>query len=483
MNILILFPILLPIISAFIVYAFKDSNRKNKNILVISLVALTFIMCIVNALVETSYLQIIEISSAIKVILKVDNLSKLFSILISFVYLLVTIYTFEYIKHEKNENRFYTFYFLTLSMLISLTYSANIITMYICFEFTTLLSMPLVLHSLTKQSIAAAKKYLFYSIGGAFLALFGIFVLLSYSGDLLFTFNGQEYYKNFTGDKSLLLIAILSLVIGFGAKCGMFPLHGWLPTAHPVAPSPASAILSGVITKAGVISIIRIVYYFVGTEIILNTYVQYVWLSLAAFTVFMGSFMAYNEKLFKKRLAFSTVSQVSYILVGLALLNKVTFMGALIHVVAHMLIKVTLFLFAGKLIYKYDYHYVDQLEGIGIKLPISTWAYTFASLGLIGIPMTLGFVSKWYLATGSISSNIAVFDILIPIVLLVSAIFTAGYLLPITIKGFFVSKEEYKKDKCNLLMVIPMIIMALLVVIFGIYSEPIVQFITSIIGG
>ena len=177
----------------------------------------------------------------------------------------------------KKECIIYTFFFATLAMLIALCYSANLITMYLCFELVTLLSMPLVFHSLSKESIAAAKKYLFYSIGGAFLALFGIFVLVYYGGNVDFgLYGGLESFKHFTGNKGLLHAAIFCGIVGFAAKGGMFPLHGWLPTAHPVAPTPASAVLSGVITKAGVIAIIRVVYYVVGPEFILNTWVQYV---------------------------------------------------------------------------------------------------------------------------------------------------------------------------------------------------------------
>ena len=206
------------------------------------------------------------------------------------------------------------------------------------------------------------------------------------------------------------------------------------------------------------------------------------WLGLALFTVFLGSLMAYLDKTFKKRLAFSTVSQVSYILCGLALLNTVAFTGALLHVVSHMLIKVTLFLFAGKVIFKYNYHSVNDLKGIGKKLPISTVCYTIVSLGLVGIPLTSGFVSKWYLASGALNSSINVFSWLVCVILLASAIFTAGYLLPISVEGFIVSEKTYQKDKENLLMIIPMIIMACLVLIIGIYYQPLLDFISSIIG-
>ena len=477
MGVFILLTMLFPIIGAFIVYAFKDNNKLIKNIVLVSLVGLTFIFALINCFIDDLYIKVLDITSILSIEFKVDGLSKLFSVLISFIWLLVSVYTLKYITHEKNENRFYTFSLTTLAMLMGLCYSSNLLTMYLCFEFVTLLSMPLVLHSLTNESINAAKKYLFYSIGGAFLALFGLFLLISYSSNASFgSYGGLEIFKNMTGNKTIYQVGVLSMIIGFATKGGMYPLHGWLPTAHPVAPSPASALLSGVI------AIIRVVFYFVGPSFIANSFVQYVWLGLAIFTIFLGSLMAYLEKTFKKRLAFSTVSQVSYILCGLAFLNDIAFTGALLHVVSHMLIKVTLFLFAGKVIFKYNYHSVEQLKGIGKKLPISTICYTIVSLGLIGIPLTSGFPSKWYIANGALSSSISVFSWLACVILLVSAIFTAGYLLPISIDGFIVSKQEISKDKEEKLMVIPMIIMAALVLFIGIYNQPLLDFISSIIG-
>ena len=485
MGLLTLLPILLSLLGAFIVYAFKYDKTKQKNIVLSIVVILVFISCLINCFIDGLHLEMFKMAEILNVSLKVDGLSRFFSVAISFVWIIVTFYTFEYIKHEKYENRFYTFFFATLAMLIALCYSANLVTMYLTFEMITLISMPLVLHSLTKESINAAKKYLFYSIGGAFLALLGIFYLVAYCGNADFgSWGGLEVFKleNFSGNKQIFNVVIFMLIVGFATKAGMFPLHGWLPSAHPVAPSPASAVLSGVITKAGVIAIIRVVYYVIGPDFIANTWVQYAWLGLAIFTVLMGSLLAYFEKTFKKRLAYSSVSQLSYILVGLAILTSASFTGALIHVAAHMLIKVCLFLFAGEMIYKFNAHRVDEFDGIGKIMPISTWAYTFASLGLVGIPLTGGFVSKWYLATSSVASNVPVFNYLVPIVLLISAILTAGYLFPITIKGFFTSGKTYEKNEAKPLMYVPMMILSILVLVIGIYSQPLLDLINLIIG-
>ena len=166
------------------------------------------------------------------------------------------------------------------------------------------------------------------------------------------------------------------MILGFGAKAGLFPLHAWLPTAHPVAPAPASAVLSGVITKAGVIAIIRVIYYQFGAAFLRGTWMQTALLCTALVTIFMGSSMAYREKILKKRLAFSTVSQVSYILFGLFLMNTTAMTGSLLHVLCHSVVKDGLFLGAGAIIYKTGKTDVRELTGIGKEMPVVLWCLT-----------------------------------------------------------------------------------------------------------
>ncbi len=485
MDFLLLLPVIFPLIGSFAVYLFKESQKLYKNLFLFGVLTLTFAVSVLYCFVDFEVLNLLQVTQTLSFSFQIDKLGKFFSVAISFIWLLVGIYTFEYIKHEKSENRFYTFYLLTLSMLLALCYSANLLTMYLCFEMVTLLSMPMVLHSLSKESVAAAKKYLFYSIGGAFLALFGIFFLVNYSGNALFKdYGGMPCFskEQFSGNKNLFHVAIFLMIIGFATKSGMFPMHGWLPVAHPVAPSSASAVLSGVITKAGIIAIIRVIYYVVGPEFLMNTWVQYAFLGLACFTVFMGSLLATLEKNFKKRLAYSSVSQLSYILIGLALMNNLSFLGAMLHILAHMFIKVCLFLFAGELIYKFDKYRVDELDGIGTVMPLSTGCFTIASLGLIGIPFTGGFISKWYLANGALENGLPVFNWLVPILLLVSAILTAAYLLPIAFHGYFKGNKKEEKNEASSLMCGPLFILAVFIVLLGVFYQPVMEFIWTIIG-
>ena len=284
------------------------------------------------------------------------------------------------------------------------------------------------------------------------------------------------------GNTAILLIAACACLLGFGVKAGMFPMHAWLPAAHPVAPAPASAALSAVIVKAGVLAVVRVVYYIFGPDFLRGSWVQTAWLTLTLLTVFMGSMLAYREPVLKKRLAYSTVSQLSYILFGLAVMNVTAVTGGLLHVLAHGFIKAVLFLVAGAIICTTGRTRVEELRGIGKEMPLTMWCYTIASLGLIGIPPTGGFISKWYLAIGSLQSNTPafagigpVFRWLGPVVLLVSALLTAGYLLPLTIHGFLPGADydyaHLQKREPSPWMTVPIVILTVLSVLLGLFPN------------
>lgn len=332
----------------------------------------------------------------------------------------------------------------------------------------------------------AGLKYLFYSFCGAYMVLFGIYFLNRFANTLSFTAGGVLNQELIGGREPFLLFVVFLMILGFGVKAGMFPLHGWLPTAHPVAPAPASAALSGIIVKGGVLGIIRTVFYLFGADFIRDTWVQTLWLSLTLFTVFMGSMLAFREKVLKKRLAYSTVSQVSYILFGLAVLNPAAMEGALLHVIAHAFVKCTLFLCAGAIIFQTGKTRVDELRGVGKQMPILLWCYTIVSLALIGIPPTGGFLSKWYLAAGALDSGIPFFGWFGPVVLLVSALLTAGYLLPITVNGFLPGSdfdyEHLEKREPSMCMILPVLILTVLAVAVGTFPAPVLSFLTDVIG-
>lgn len=475
--------ILLPALVGIALPVMKLKNRTAKHTLVGAALVVEAILTAWMLVNPAGELTLFSMTDTLTVTLAADSISRLLMSIAGFGFLLTGIYAFRYLEHDDREDEFFCFFLLSQAALMGMDFSRNLITMYLFFEMITLLSMPLVLHDRTAESIRAALKYLFYSVAGAFLALACIFFLSRYSVSMDFRTGGNLDAALVSGHETLLRIVIFLGVVGFGAKAGMYPLHGWLPAAHPVAPAPASAVLSGIIAKAGVLAIIRVIFYSVGTAFLAGTWVQYTWIGLALLTVFMGSMMAYREKVFKKRLAYSSVSQISYALLGLLFMTAESVLGGLLHILFHATIKVCLFLVAGSFIHNTGAHNVDELTGYGKSMPKTLWAFTLASLALIGIPPASGFVSKWYLALGALNSGMPVVSWLAPVVLLISALLTAGYLLPITINGFFPGKNAVlpkPNDEGGIVMWAPLLVLSALTLLLGLFAGPIADVLRSL---
>lgn len=498
---ILLLPVLFPVIAGSLLLACPQKwfykkgnsvcNRKLLCQLTVAVLMITAVLVIFTLFEERrsdEFHILCYLTRRLPVQFHVDTLGKIFAAVISVVWLIAGIFSFEYMKHQKREKRYYGFYLILYGVLNGLCFSGNLVTFYLFYELMTLVSMPLVLHEQTREALLAGLKYMFYSFAGAYMVLFGLFCLSRFclSNTLTFGAGGILDMQLVEGHETLLLVTAFLMILGFGVKAGMFPMHAWLTTAHPVAPAPASAVLSGVIVKAGVLGVIRVVYFLFGADFLRGTWVQYTWLVLALITVLMGSMLAYLEKNFKKRLAYSTVSQVSYILFGLALMTTPAFAGAVLHSVFHAFIKCALFLAAGAVICQTGKKNVADYRGIGKEMPVTVWCYTFAALALIGIPPASGFISKWYLAMGALDSGIRVFAYLGPVVLLVSALLTAGYLLPVTIKGFLPGNDyDYaalEKKEPSILMTVPLIILAVLVMLLGMFPNELTELIGKLAG-
>lgn len=479
-SIMLMIPILLPILAGLLVFVLPEwKNRKVLCTYVGVTLILTGVFVVWNLVGESAGFTLFYLTKTLPIYFKIDEMGKIFAAIVTIVWILAGIFSFEYMKHERKEKRYFGFYLIVYGVLIALDFSGNLVTFYMFYELMTITSLPLVLHTGTKDAIMAGLKYLFYSLCGAYMVLFGLYFLYKYSNTLSFTAGGVLDYSLIVGHETLMLVVVLLMVIGFGVKAGMFPLHAWLTAAHPVAPAPASAALSGIIVKCGVLGIIRVVFYLFGSEFVRGTWVQQLWIVLTLITVFMGSMMAYREKVLKRRLAYSTVSQISYILFGLAILDPAGMEGALLHTICHAFTKCGLFLVAGAIIYKTGKTRVDELRGIGKEMPVTIWCYTFLSLTLIGIPPTGGFLSKWYLGIGSLHSELPVISWLGPVILLISALLTAGYLLPITIQGFLPGADyDYsalEKKEPTLVMVIPILLITILSVGVGLFPDRILK--------
>ncbi len=485
-SVLILFAIFVPILWG--VWMLARPAYKNRKAMIVSAsigLAVTTLLSLAILIIGDMELQLFAIGENMNIYFQADKMGRIFMTIVTLVLPLVGIYAFEYMSHYEEEKRFFGFYLMVYGVLLALSYAGNIVTFYVFYEMMSIFSMPLVFHFRTREAIMAGLKYLFYSLSGAYFVLFGIYFLSQYTITLDFMAGGTLDMSKVAGNEGLLLVVAMCMIVGFGVKAGMVPLHAWLPNAHPIAPAPASAALSSIIVKMGVFGVMRVVYYLFGAEFLRGTWVQYTWITLTLITVFMGSMLAYREKVFKKRLAYSTVSQVSYILFGMALLNPQALTGSLLHILFHAVIKSALFMSAGAIIYKCGVERVDEMRGIGKKMPKIMWCYTLCSLALIGIPPASGFISKWYLATGSLASEIPVISWLGPVVLLVSALLTAGYLLPISIDGFFPGpdfdyKHLEKKDPTNQ-MLIPIMILAALAILLGVFPNFFVDYISELI--
>ena len=478
----LLLAILAPMLAGGLLPLWRFQKKGLRALYVFLSLALTAVFAVLGAM--GGRFSVLSFGNGVELSLAADGLALFFAALFLLAWTAVSIYTVRYIAHEGHEDRFFAFLLLTLGGMLGVAFAENLVTLYLFFEAATLCSMPTVLHSQSKESVAAALKYLFYSVAGAFLGLIGVFAVYYYSPDHAFAWGGTVDAAALGGGKDVFLWIIFFAVIGFGTKAGLFPMHNWLPTAHPVAPAPASALLSGLITKAGVIAVIRMVFCSVGPEILRGTWVQYAWLILGMITVFMGSMMAYHEKILKKRLAYSTVSNLSYILLGIFTLSPEGLSGALLHVAAHATAKTCLFLAAGSIIYMTGKTRVDELRGIGREMPVTMWSFALASLSLIGIPPFSGFLSKWHLALAALDALPAAFGVLVPAVLLLSALLTAGYLLPVVIAGFFPGSDydlKTPKTEASLVMSGPVLFFGLATLAAGLFASPLSEWIAGFI--
>ena len=478
---LLLFPVLLPMIAGVAIRFLPKPAEFRAKTSVYSLGACAVIALLCLLFGEGARVTLWSITEKIQIAFRLDKISMLYVCFVSVVWTGVGVYALEYLEHDENAPRFWRYYLISYGALMGLSMSENLITLYMFYECMTLVTVPLVAHNMDREAVAAAIKYLIYSVFGASMALLGIFFVGAYADTFTFAPGGILSAEALAGHEDLLRVIFFLMIVGFGVKAGMFPMHSWLPTAHPVAPAPASAVLSGVITKMGVLGIIRTVFYVAGVDFLRGTWAQTAFMILALVTVVMGSMLAFREKVFKKRLAYSTVSQVSYVLFGLSTMTTVGFVGAGLHILFHSLIKNVLFMSAGAVIHKTEKTQIDDLRGIGKQMPLTMTLFTVVSLGLIGIPPTGGFISKWNLAQGALSMSLS-WNWVGPALLLVSAILTAAYLLSVSIRGFFPGGDgsEFTKNEVTLRMLVPMAVFAALTVLLGMFPSGLISFFTGI---
>lgn len=469
--------IILPIIAAFLLGAvvrfqeFETTEKLNRYAVMATLLVSA---CAAVVLVSMGGESVVlfRFNDVLKIGFRVDGLGTVFAAMVSFLWPLAVIYATEYMKHEGNQKKFFTFYIMTFGVTLGIAFSANMLTLYLCYEVLTFITLPLVMHTIDERSIYAGRKYLVYSVSGASLAFVGMMIILARTGSLEFTYGGL---MSGTADTTV-LVAYLMTFMGFGVKAAIFPVHGWLPGAS-VAPTTVTALLHAVaVVKAGVFAIMRSTYYLFGRDYLYGTWAQTVVMSFAIITICFGSWMALKSKHFKRRLAYSTVSQLSYILLGVTIMTPAGFTGALSHMVFHALMKIVLFYTAGSVLYMNHKEYIRDIEGYGAKMPKTFMCFTISSLALIGVPPLSGFFSKFSIATAAASMG-TVMGFAGICALMLSALFTAMYLLQIVVLAYlphnnFDTASLAKVKEAPKAMTTPVIVITVTMVVLSLMSSP-----------
>lgn len=374
--------------------------------------------------------------------LRMDGLSKVFGTMVSILWILTTIYGFEYMTHEGHEDRFFAFFTMTFGVVLGIAFSGNFLTMYLFYEFLTLVTLPLVMHAMDNKARHAGKMYILYMMFGAALAFIGFVFVYCYGTSIDFVPGGVLNPILVAGHETTLQLVFIAAFFGFGVKAAVFPLYRWLPKAS-VAPTPVTALLHAVaVVKSGIFAIIRLTYYSFGTDFLVGTVAQNVMLVAAAITIVFGSTVALRTPHIKRRFAYSTVSNLSYIIFGIALMTPLGLAAALMHMIYHAVLKITLFFTAGAVLYKTHREYLYEVEGFGRLMPVTFAAMTITGIGLVGIPPFAGFHSKWALATAAVQGGNPVSYLGI-LALIISALLTALYVFYIVVRAYFPRNKEY----------------------------------------
>ncbi|MEJ2180758.1 MAG: monovalent cation/H+ antiporter subunit D family protein [Gammaproteobacteria bacterium] len=445
---LIILSILLPLIaSVLIVFADKHPNLRET----VTLVAATIVAIIVVILAfrlqagDIPELELLEIVPGISLSFNIEPLGMLFALVAGTLWLVTSIYAIGYMRghHEKNQTRFYAAFAIAISSALAAAFAGNMFTLFLCYEILTISTYPLVTHSGTPEAKRSGRIYLGILLGTSIgFQLLAILITWSVAGTLEFTHGGVLAGKL---DPAYAGILYALFIFGVG-KAAVMPFHKWLPAAM-VAPTPVSALLHAVaVVKAGVFTILKVTIYIFGSDFILQAGASDWLIWFAAATILLASLIAITKDNLKARLAYSTVSQLSYIVLGALIATEISILGASMHIAMHAFAKITLFFAAGAILVATHKTEISQMHGLGRAMPITFTAFTLASLSIIGLPPSGGMWSKWYLALGAVQTE----QWILLAVLMISSLLNIFYLLPIAIRGFFAKPqvaEQYAEIK------------------------------------
>lgn len=477
--------VLLPLLAGAWIPFIPFKTRTQMMIYIEGMVLLTSVLVIsmlVNPPKDTFIL--FRFTGNLSISFRLDGLGTVFAGIVSVLWPLATLYAFEYMKHEGHEKYFFMFYVITFGVTLGIALAEDILTMYFFYEMLTLVTLPLIMHTLSREAILASRTYLYYSLGGAAFAFIGMIFILTYGTTSVFVPGGVLDIEKLGDRTNLMLLIYVLCFCGFSVKAAMWPFSSWLPKAG-VAPTPVTALLHAVaVVKAGAFTIMRVTYYSFGTELLRGTWAQYVVMTLVIFTIVYGCSRALKETHIKRRLAWSTVSNLSYILFGVVLMTPLGLVGALSHMVFHAVMKICSFFCAGAVIYKTGRNYVHELDGFGRKMPKVFVIFTISGFALMGVPGLCGFVSKWNLAKAAVASQnpLAYAGVA---ALLISALLTAMYMMTISVRAFFPGRGfDYGKlrgvEDPNWMMILPLVLFVAAMFVFGLHPQPVIHALESV---
>lgn len=481
---LIYIALALPIIAGALTPLFRFKTTRARGIYVESVVLAT--SALVAALLigrNGERFDLYTIMDGMTLSFRVDGMGGAFAGLLAVLWPLATLYALEYMTHEERPDSFFAFYTISYGVTLAAALAANMFTMYVFFECLTLATLPLVTHKRDAASIHAGRKYVYFSISGAALGFIALVFMLTYGRTTDFTLGGVLDAERIVGKEGLLRFVFLLAFIGFGTKAAVFPMYAWLPAAS-VAPTPVTALLHAVaVVNTGAFAVLRLIYYSFGAQFLYGTLAQSIALGLCCFTIVFGSVMAVREQHIKRRLAYSTVSNLSYMLMGACLMTADGMTGSINHLLYHGVMKITLFCCAGAIIVKSGREYVQDMRGMSRAMPFTCAVFMLGSIALTGIPPLCGFVSKWNLLTAAAATGLPMGYVAIA-ALIISAVLTALYLFTIAAPMYF-SPLSGDMACCDpgWRMKLPLALMSVGMVLLGIFSQPVVEFLRGVAAG
>jgi len=438
--------------AAFIVLARRDPNVREGVSLGTAVLKFLIVASMIPAVLsgKTLHYNAFSIVPGVSIEFRVDALGLLFATTASFLWIVTTLYSVGYMRslNEHAQTRYYACFAITLTGTLGLAFSANLVTLFLFYELITFITYPLVTHLGTKEAYAAGNKYLFYLLATS-KAFFVTALFLTYNVTNSFDFKPHGIFPP-GANQTVLMIAYFLFIFGIG-KAAIMPLHGWLPAAM-IAPTPVSALLHAVaVVNAGAFCVLRIIFNVYGVELMKTLNLGSMTAFIVSFTIIMASIYALTRDNLKARLAYSTVSQLSYMVLGAALLTPSGMAGGIMHIANHAFAKITLFFCAGSIFVASRKTNISQLDGIGRKMPWTMTAFALATLSMVGIPPAAGFLTKWYLMTGAIEAK----ETLFLFVLMASSFLNACYFLPIVHRAFFGGPQETQEKLQGTLHPVP----------------------------